>query len=80
MSLSLDVAVDIYPINVAQNLTLQIASSLGKGNNDGEDGEGDRNAWRMAGGAGLADEFDYVMYGKVRFLIIRVGQMAQSII
>lgn len=66
MSLSLDVAVDIYPINVAQNLTLQIASSLGKGTGDAEGGDGDRNAWRMAGSAGLADEFDYVMYGKVR--------------
>jgi DNA-directed RNA polymerase I, II, and III subunit RPABC3 len=67
MSLSLDVAVDIYPINVAQNLTLQLASTLGKGTGDAEGGgDGDRNAWRMTGGAGLADEFDYVMYGKVR--------------
>lgn len=64
MNLSLDVAVDIYPVSVAQNLTLQIASSLGKGT-DGEGGENDKDAWRLEGGGGLADDFDYVMYGKV---------------
>lgn len=65
MNISLDVAVDIYPVSVAQNLTLQIASSLGKSTGDGEGGDNDRDAWRLEGGGGLADEFDYVMYGKV---------------
>ncbi|UZJ51875.1 hypothetical protein CBS101457_001195 [Exobasidium rhododendri] len=65
MKLSLDVAVDIYPISVAQNLTLQIASSLGRSTGEGEGGENDRDAWRLEGGGGLADEFDYVMYGKI---------------
>lgn len=65
MNLSLDIATDIYPVNVAQNLTLQIASSLGRAVADGDAGEGDRDAWRMIGGGGLADEFDYVMHGKV---------------
>ena len=66
MNLSLDVAVDIYPVTVAQNLTVQIASSLGRTAGDGEGGDNDRDAWRLEGGGGLADEFDYVMYGKVR--------------
>jgi DNA-directed RNA polymerase I, II, and III subunit RPABC3 len=65
MKLSLDIAVDIYPVSVAQNLTLQIASSLGRSAGDGEGGDNDRDAWRLEGGGGLADEFDYVMYGKV---------------
>lgn len=65
MNLSLDVAVDIYPVTVAQNLTVQIASSLGRTAGDGEGGDNDRDAWRLEGGGGLADEFDYVMYGKV---------------
>jgi DNA-directed RNA polymerase I, II, and III subunit RPABC3 len=68
MNISLDVAVDIYPISVAQNLTLQLASSLGRNTGEGEGGDNDRDAWRLEGGGGLADEFDYVMYGKVSLL------------
>lgn len=61
MDLLLDVAVDIYPIHAGQNLTVQIVSSLG-----GPNADADKEAWRMDGGGGLADEFDYVMHGKVR--------------
>lgn len=71
MNLSLDIAVDIYPVNIAQNLTLQIASTLGMGTGDAEGAaDGDRDAWRMPGSAGLADEFDYVMYGKVCLYVL----------
>lgn len=63
MDLSLDVATDIYPIQPGQNLTVQIVSSLG-----GPNADADKDAWRMDGGGGLADEFDYVMHGKVRLL------------
>ncbi|PWN89905.1 RNA polymerase, partial [Acaromyces ingoldii] len=60
MDLSLDVATDIYPIQPGQNLTVQIVSSLG-----GPNADADKDAWRMDGGGGLADEFDYVMHGKI---------------
>lgn len=84
MNLSLDIAVDIYPISKDQNLTVQLASSLHKDsksksnkdamNLDGEDTDGmkeinnvEQDSWRFdrQGNAGVADEFDYVMYGKV---------------
>lgn len=83
MNLSLDIAVDIYPISTNQNLTIQLASSLHKDsknknkdamNLDGEEGglgeeinNVEQDSWRFdrQGNAGVADEFDYVMYGKV---------------
>lgn len=60
--MSLDVATDIYPITTNQNLTVQIASSLGQ--QAGANGD-DSDAWRIDRTGGLADEFDYVMFGKI---------------
>lgn len=90
MNLLLDVATDIYPISANQVLTLQIASSLERGGvtkpngaaaGDGENGAGagaqdtaGREAWRHDQSGTLADEFDYVMYGKVGWLEV-VGEL-----
>lgn len=66
----LDVATDIYPVSVNQNLTLQVVSSLertsaqGNGDVNGTDTAG-KEAWRNGSSGTLADDFDYVMYGKV---------------
>lgn len=80
MNLSLDVATDIYPIHAGQTLTLQLASTLdragssaGKQNGVGDGGEqgggtqdaAGREAWRHEQSGTLADDFDYVMYGKI---------------
>lgn len=60
MDMSLDIATDIYPVSQNQSLTVQIASSLGRG------GEGnDSDSWRFDQPGGLADEFEYVMFGKI---------------
>lgn len=60
MDMSLDIATDSYPISANQNLTVVIASTLGRG-----DSTEDSEAWRIDKPSGLADEYDYVMYGKV---------------
>jgi len=58
--MSLDIATDIYPVSASQNLTVVIASTLGRG-----EATEDSEAWRIDKPSGLADEYDYVMYGKV---------------
>lgn len=77
MTLSIDVAVDIWPVSEGQQLTFQLASTLKKDamvKTEGVNGEQDaatqaaeRDAWRLdqPGNGGIADDFDYVMYGKV---------------
>lgn len=79
MTLSIDVAVDIWPVSEGQQLTFQLASTLKKEAASKTDGAADgdqvdaaaqaaeRDAWRLdqPGNGGIADDFDYVMYGKV---------------
>ncbi|KAN0062714.1 DNA-directed RNA polymerases I, II, and III subunit RPABC3 [Thecaphora frezii] len=79
MNLSIDIATDIWPVSVGQQLTFQLASTLKKDSaikSTGQEGEGlqdasavaaERDAWRldMPGNGGIADDFDYVMYGKI---------------
>ncbi len=82
MTLSIDIAVDIWPVSEGQQLTFQLASTLKKDtatatNNAavGVDAEtqdaaaaaAERDAWRLdqPGNGGIADDFDYVMYGKI---------------
>lgn len=60
MELSLDVAVDIYPISPSQSFSLQLVSTLHPGGNADEKKE----VWRDGAG-GIAEEWDYVMHGKV---------------
>lgn len=65
MTLSIDIATDIYPIHEGQQLTFQLVSSLRREKADGETVQSDRDAWRGDGGDDLSADFDYVMYGKV---------------
>ncbi|WFD48316.1 DNA-directed RNA polymerases I, II, and III subunit RPABC3 [Malassezia furfur] len=65
MTLSIDIATDIYPIHVGQQLTFQLVSSLRREKGDGEEVQADRDAWRGDGGDDLSADFDYVMYGKI---------------
>lgn len=79
MTLSIDIATDIWPVTEGQQLTFQLASTLKKETSsakpDGVDGEtqdaaaqaAERDAWRLdqPGNGGIADDFDYVMYGKI---------------
>lgn len=78
MTLSIDIATDIWPVSEGQQLTFQLASTLRKdtaAKPDGVDGEqqdaaaqaAERDAWRLdqPGNGGIADDFDYVMYGKI---------------
>lgn len=66
MTLSLDIATDIYPVHVGQQLTFQLTSSLHRQKTS--DDTADRESWRLEqpGAQGIAEEYDYVMYGKVR--------------
>jgi len=68
MTLSIDIATDIYPVHVGQSLAFQLVSSLRREKADAEaDAAADRDAWRLdADDTSLAKDFDYVMYGKVR--------------
>jgi DNA-directed RNA polymerase I, II, and III subunit RPABC3 len=66
---------DLWPLSVSDNFSLALSSSLTSGEDasraDGEAGK-DNSAtaaptWRLDGtkSMGLADEYEYVMYGKV---------------
>lgn len=74
MSLTLDINSDIFPLAPQDRITICLASSLhASGPADMEDdeegaGSSKREAWR-GGDEGLASEFDYVVYGKVRSLL-----------
>ncbi|KAI8848490.1 RNA polymerase [Chytridium lagenaria] len=63
MNLILDINSEIYPLRVADKFTLLLATSLmpdGSGMDEG------REPWRDFGSKKtLADEYDYVMFGKV---------------
>jgi len=76
MSLTLDIANELYPLTAQETFTLAVARSLipGELETDGMDGDGDgqgeaprrvkRELWR-SGDQGLAADYEYVMYGKV---------------
>jgi len=76
MDLTLDYNVELFPLQKDQNFALALASSLGRGGTSGnaaeasqdEANENERDVWRPdgKGSRGLEDEYDYVMYGKVR--------------
>ena len=67
MDLSLDFHHEIYPLKPADNITVVLASSLSLAATTGEDRE--RETWRPDGrnDRGLDADYEYVMYGKVRF-------------
>ncbi|GAA6036858.1 hypothetical protein JCM8097_006317 [Rhodosporidiobolus ruineniae] len=61
MRLTLDINTDLIQLNKDQNFTVALASTL---NPDGNK-ETSASGWRADIDGGLADDFDYVMYGKV---------------
>ena len=67
MDLTLDFNHELYPLKPADNITVVLASSLSLAATTGEDRE--RETWRPDGrnDRGLDADYEYVMYGKVRF-------------
>lgn len=68
MTLSLDIATDIYPVHTGQTLAFQLVSSLRREKIESDTAAAaDRDAWRLEqDDSSLAKDYDYVMYGKVR--------------
>lgn len=81
MDLTLDYNIELFPLQQEQSFALALASSLARGGGSagagGVDGSGEdtedkeRDVWRPDGKGrrGLEDDYDYVMYGKVRILL-----------
>lgn len=74
MDLTLDYNVELFPLQSDQSIALALAASLSRtGPTAGEDGaDTDRNVWRpdwKGKTGGLDDDYDYVMYGKVRLFL-----------
>lgn len=72
MNLTLDYNVELFPLEVDDVVALALSSSLsreGAPNAGATTEENERDVWRPDGKGtrGLEDEYDYVMYGKVRF-------------
>ena len=73
MDLTLDYNVELFPLQKDQNFALALASSLARGGPPGNNADGSAeeiDVWRPdgKGSRGLEDDYDYVMYGKVREL------------
>lgn len=72
MDLTLDYNIELFPLKAEQSFALALASSLARGppttNGAGEEEEKDSDVWRPDGKGrrGLEEDYDYVMYGKVR--------------
>lgn len=72
MQLVLDIHNELYPLKEGDIFTLALAKNLTP---EGEkEGGAESQSWRLEDGkGGLADEYEYVMYGKVRGLPSRRG-------
>lgn len=78
MDLTLDYNIELFPLQTEQSFALALASSLARGGPTGTGADGaddaddkDRDVWRPDGKGrrGLEEDYDYVMYGKVRMLL-----------
>ena len=71
--LTLDYNTELFPLQADQQIALALASSLSRGPGTGGDEEDSKDTavWRPDGKGrrGLEEEYEYVMYGKVCFLI-----------
>lgn len=71
MDLTLDYNIELFPISNGDTFAMALASSLSRDGGaptaDGEEDK-DRDVWRPDGKGrrGLEEDYDYVMYGKVR--------------
>lgn len=73
MDMQLDYNIELFPLKAGQSFTMALASSLQRGGpTAGEDGEKDKDIWRPdgKGRGGLEEDYDYVMYGRVRLINI----------
>lgn len=71
MDLTLDYNVELYPLQKDETFALALASSLARGppqTNDAGEEDKDTDVWRPDGKGrrGIEEDYDYVMYGKVR--------------
>lgn len=64
MELTLDVNTEIYPLEQDQRIMLALTTSLSKGETGTDSSK--KEAWREhMGEDSVADDYEYVMYGKV---------------
>lgn len=87
MDLTLDYNVELFPLDKDQSFTLALASSLARGapatasgDPTADDDEKEKDVWRPDGKGrrGLEEDYDYVMYGKVRQLVLIEAQAQHS--
>ncbi|KAF9362895.1 DNA-directed RNA polymerases I, II, and III subunit RPABC3 [Mortierella sp. NVP85] len=67
MELTLDIHNEIYPLEIGEKFSLVLATSLSLTATVGNDTSGAQESWRekVGGERTLADDYEYVMYGKV---------------
>ena len=81
MDLTLDYNVELYPLEADQSFALALASSLARGpNTAGDEDEKDAEVWRPDGKGrrGLEEDYEYVMYGKVRRPLLRCASVLSA--
>ena len=61
LELTLDVNTEIYPLEIAEKFSLLLSTSL----TDVTVDPTKKETWKNATGKSLADDYEYVMYGKV---------------
>ena len=81
MDLTLDYNIELYPLKNGESFSLVLASSLARGREtgtangtDGAEEDKEAHTWRPdgKGRGGLEDDYEYVMYGKVRLPVLFV--------
>ncbi|OAQ33695.1 RNA polymerase [Linnemannia elongata AG-77] len=67
MELTLDINNELYPLEIGEKFSLVLATSLSLTTAVGNDTSGTQESWRekVGGERTLADDYEYVMYGKV---------------
>ena len=83
MDLTLDYNVELYPLQKDETFALALASSLARGppqTNDAGEEDKDTDVWRPDGKGrrGIEEDYDYVMYGKVRVGIPTLFQCSKD--
>lgn len=80
MDLTLDYNIELFPLKTGQAFALALASSLVRGAPGqtaagGDEEDKDKDVWRPDGKGrrGLEEDYEYVMYGKVRCPSIHTG-------
>ncbi len=89
MQLTLDYNIELYPLKVGEDFSLVLASSLVRGGTDnttngtaeGGDEDKDTHQWRPDGKGrrGIEEDYEYVMFGKVRRLFLGLSPLMPTI-